>query len=75
MAHVFGRALERAGITTGDVSLHTLRHTAISRMIANGIDDFTVMSISGHRSIRMLERYTHPTTARKLDALTVDLNG
>ena len=33
------------------------------------------MAISGHRSVRMLERYTHPTTARKLDALTVDLDG
>ena len=75
VAHTFRRALKRAGITTGDVSLHTLRHTAISRMIAMGIDDFTVMAISGHRSVRMLERYTHPTTARKLEALTVDLDG
>ena len=69
VAHVFKRALTRAGILTGDVSLHTLRHTALSRMIASGIDDFTVMAISGHRSIRMLERYTHPTNARKIDAL------
>jgi integrase len=69
IAHVFRRALVRAGITTGDVSLHTLRHTALSRMIASGIDDFTVMALSGHQSIRMLERYTHPTNARKLDAL------
>ena len=44
-------------------------------MIALGIDDFTVMAISGHRSVRMLERYTHPTTARKLEALTVNLDG
>ncbi len=69
MAHTFRRALERAGITTGDVSLHTLRHTALSRMIASGIDDHTVMALSGHQSVRMLERYTHPTAARKLDAL------
>ena len=48
VAHVFGRARERAGITTGDVTLHTLRHTALSRMIAAGIDDYTVMAISGH---------------------------
>jgi Phage integrase family len=69
IAHVFRRALVRAGITSGDVSLHTLRHTALSRMIASGIDDFTVMALSGHQSVRMLERYTHPTNARKLDAL------
>ncbi len=71
VAHVFRRALTRAGIATGDVSLHTLRHTALSRMIANGIDQFTVMAISGHSSTRMLERYTHPTDTRKLDALTL----
>ena len=34
-----------------------------------GLDDCTVMALSGHRSVRMLERYTHPTDARKLDAL------
>ena len=34
-------ATKRANILTGDVSLHMLRHTALSRMIASGIDDFT----------------------------------
>jgi len=69
VAHTFGRAVTRAGIRSGDVTLHTLRHTALSRMIARGIDQFTVMAISGHSSVRMLERYTHPTEARKVDAL------
>ena len=68
-AHVFRRAVHRAGIRTGDVTLHTLRHTALSRMVAAGIDDYTVMAVSGHSSTRMLERYTHPTEARKIDAL------
>jgi integrase len=68
-AHVFRRAVERANIRTGDVTLHTLRHTALSRMVAAGIDDYTVMAVSGHSSTRMLERYTHPTEARKIDAL------
>ena len=49
--------------------VHTLRHTALSRMIEHGLDDHTVMSISGHSSTRMLERYTHPTVERKLAAL------
>jgi integrase len=66
---VFERALERAKITTGDVTVHTLRHTALSRMIEHGLDDFTVMSISGHSSTRMLERYTHPTLERRIAAL------
>ena len=69
VAASFRRALEHAKITTGDVSPHTLRHTAISRMIEYGIDDYTVMAISGHSSTRMLARYTHPTEARKFEAL------
>ena len=64
-------AAERAGITSGDVTLHTLRHTALSRMIAQGYDDYTVMAISGHSSTRMLARYTHPTEERKIGALAM----
>ena len=72
---VFERALARAKITTGDVTVHTLRHTALSRMIEHGLDDYTVMSISGHSSTRMLERYTHPTLERRIAALeTFDLS-
>jgi hypothetical protein len=41
----------------------------LSRMIATGYDDYTVMAISGHRSTRMLARYTHPTEERKISAL------
>jgi integrase len=66
---VFERALERANIASGDVTVHTLRHTALSRMIEHGLDDYTVMSISGHSSTRMLERYTHPTLERRMAAL------
>ena len=63
------RALARAGISTGDVTFHTLRHTALSRMIAAGHSDHTVMAISGHSSTRMLERYVHPTQELKISAL------
>ena len=69
VAASFRRTLTRAKITTGDVTPHTLRHTAISRIIESGIDDYTVMEISGHSSTRMLARYTHPTEVRKIDAL------
>ena len=69
VASSFKRALERAKITTGDVTVHTLRHTALSRMIEAGFDDYTVMEISGHSSTRMLARYTHPTEERKIEAL------
>ncbi len=66
---VFGRALTRAGITSGDVTPHTLRHTAITRMLAAGTDDYTVMETVGHLTRDMLQRYTHPATERKRSAL------
>jgi hypothetical protein len=50
VAHVFRRAVERAGILTGDITLPTLRQPALIQMIAAGYDDYTVMAISGHSS-------------------------
>jgi hypothetical protein len=38
-------------------------------MIEHGLDDYTVMSISGHSSTRMLERYAHPPVERTRAAL------
>ena len=62
--------MARAGIANPhEVNQHTLRHTAVSRMIATVFDDHTVMAISGHSSTQMLERYTHPTEERKIEAL------
>ena len=49
--------------------IHTLRHTALSRMMDAGLDVRTIMEISGHSSLSMLERYTHPTERRKAEAL------
>ena len=66
---VFARALARAQITSGDVTPHTLRHTAISRMVSAGIDDYTIMELVGHLTKAMLARYTHPVTQRKQAAL------
>lgn len=65
VAHVFKRAVKRAGITSHDVTLHTLRHTALSRKIAGGHDDYTVMEIAGHSDTRILARDTHPTEQRR----------
>jgi integrase len=65
----FKAALKDAGIDPTGVVIHTLRHTALSRMMDAGLDVRTIMEVSGHRSLGMLERYTHPTEQRKADAL------
>lgn len=67
-AIVLGISERMAYTRTGDVTIHTLRHTAITRMVSDGIDDFTVMELVGHLTRRMLERYTHPPTTQTAGA-------
>lgn len=73
---IFERSLnarQSARASRRDVTPHTLRYTAITRMLAAGIDHCTVMETVGHLTRDMLQRYTHPTTERKRTALeTVD---
>jgi integrase len=42
-----------------DFRFHDLRHEAVSRMVGLGLSDQEVASISGHKSMQMLRRYTH----------------
>jgi integrase len=38
---------------------HDLRHEAVSRLVEAGLSDQEAASISGHKSMQMLRRYTH----------------
>lgn len=42
-----------------DLHFHDLRHEAVSRLVEAGLSDQEVASISGHKSMQMLRRYTH----------------
>ncbi|MEM7254567.1 MAG: site-specific integrase [Pseudomonadota bacterium] len=50
-------ALRRADIS--GLRFHDLRHEAVSRLVEAGLGDQEVASISGHKSMQMLRRYTH----------------
>jgi integrase len=63
-------ALKRAGF---HCRFHDLRHTCITKLSEGQASDQTIMSIAGHVSKRMLERYSHIRTEAKrkaLDAIT-----
>ncbi|WP_375786302.1 tyrosine-type recombinase/integrase [Bradyrhizobium sp. Pha-3] len=47
----------RAGMS--DFHFHDLRHEAISRLFEKGLNIAEVSTISGHRELKMLQRYTH----------------
>ena len=51
------RACCRAGIS--DLRFHDLRHEATSRFFEKGLNVMEVAAITGHKDLRMLQRYTH----------------
>ena len=53
----FVRSARHAGFH--DVSLHTLRHTFVSRLVQAGRSLAEVAALAGHRDIRMTLRYAH----------------
>jgi integrase len=58
-----------------DFRFHDLRHEAVSRLVEAGLSDQEVSSISGHKSMQMLKRYTHlraEDLVERLDRLQPD---
>lgn len=53
----FARACGRAAIQ--GLRFHDLRHEAISRLFELGLNQMEVAAISGHKTVAMLQRYTH----------------
>jgi integrase len=51
------RVLKRIGVP--DASFHTLRHTAASWLVQQGVDLYAVGQILGHKTPRMTQRYAH----------------
>jgi integrase len=59
MAKPFRRAVIRAGLNPRTVTPHVMRHTAITKLVQSGVDLPTIQSISGHKTLTMVLRYTH----------------
>jgi len=53
----FHTAVIRAGIN--DFRVHDLRHEGVSRLFEKGLNPLEVAAISGHKTLSMLQRYTH----------------
>lgn len=57
LKHGFTRLCQRAGIE--DLHFHDLRHEATSRLFEKELSLMEVASITGHRTLQMLQRITH----------------
>ncbi|MGG2042414.1 tyrosine-type recombinase/integrase [Burkholderia gladioli] len=69
---VWKRALRKASVDDRgfcDLRWHDLRHEAASRFFEKGMHPIEVASLTGHRSIQMLKRYTHLKPESLLDKL------
>ena len=55
----------------GKCRFHDLRHAFYSNLIVGEKEDFeTVMSLSGHKDLRMLKRYSHTREESKKAAIS-----
>ena len=57
ISQAFERVCKAAGIT--GLTFHDLRHEATSRLFEKGLGLMEVASITGHKTVQMLKRYTH----------------
>lgn len=55
--HSFMRARDKAGMP--DLRFHDLRHEATSRLFEKGLNTMEVASVTGHKTLIMLRRYSH----------------
>lgn len=53
----FEKARTLAGLE--DVRFHDLRHTFASRLVQGGVPLYDVMHLTGHKSLEMVQRYSH----------------
>jgi site-specific recombinase XerD len=73
ISDTFKRVVNKIGLNDSIVDsrlkvvFHTCRHSFASWLVADGTDLFTVRELLGHKSIAMIERYSHlsPDTLRK----------
>jgi site-specific recombinase XerD len=52
-----------------DLRLHDMRHEATSSLFERGLAVIEVASITGHKSLAMLSRYTHLANSHLIEKL------
>jgi integrase len=68
------RVLRDAMKLPKDCVLHSSRHTFCTRLGEAGVDSFTLKALAGHSSVKISEKYVHPTGKIK-EAAVGKLNG
>lgn len=74
MGRQFARAVVRAKLDPDKVTPHTMRRTAITRLVQAGVDLPTIQRISGHKTLAMVLRYVN-VHGEHIDAAISALDG
>lgn len=57
VARIVKRLCVRAGLPKRDFAGHSLRSGFVTQATADGVDDWKIMRVTGHKSLQMLDRY------------------
>jgi integrase len=71
MDRPFRDAVIGASLDPDLVTPHTMRHTAITKLVQAGVDLPTIQRISGHKTLAMVLRYTHVHSPHIDEAISV----
>lgn len=61
--------LARVAIRAPDLRMHDMRHEATSRLFEKGFGDIEAASVTGHKTLGMLKRYSHLKHEHLLDKI------
>jgi len=67
VVQAWGHLRERANVP--DLRFHDLRHEGVSRLLERGLNVIETATISGHKELRMLQRYSHLRAIDLVDRL------
>jgi len=67
ISHIFQFVCEIAGLE--GLRFHDLRHECTSRLVDAGISIPIAMKITGHKTLQMIDRYTHLRHEEQAEAL------
>jgi integrase len=67
LSNAFSKACSKAHVH--NLRFHDSRHTYATDLLNSGADLRSIMDLMGHTSMRMVQRYTHPTRDRLRDAV------